>query len=380
MRDTSLDERRAEPEEEVDEGLIPLEELDPPLRTVFERESTRARQLADQLGPIVLANRGRLHGENVDEAADLRRGILELTQISPIDAGEFRASGDVAGPDRSHPLFGLHNRDYPSVWALRLLAEATSGGPVLWSEFASGLELTARELGGALRLLDLVRMPGYARRPGLRYATAFPNPGKPRKSVGQWIPTNLEDRKVRLHPFVKNNVARIQGGGTLSGPEARGPLSRWGAVAFSQAGRDYTLGVTDAGCDLLDRMTGLSLELPHEAEHAERFLRFLALNSPGDARGFLRVMETIGETTPDRDDLIRANKGFFESFLEKPAREDDLRYAGTMTQGYVARGREWGLIDPDQRLAEDGKRRLYDLTPLGRELLPDLRATVSLVD
>lgn len=153
-------------------------------------------------------------------------------------------------------------------------------------------------------------------------------------------------------------------------------MARWGAVAFGQSGRDYTLAVTRAGSELLAHMAGLSLELPHRAEHAERFLHFLIQNSPGDAAGFLRVMETIGESTPDRDDLIRANKDFFESFLEKPAREDDLRYAGTMTQGYVARGREWGMIDPDQRLAEDGKRRLYELTPHGRELLPGLLAGV----
>lgn len=373
MRNRSLDRRPTEPEAEVDEGLIPIEDLEPPVGAVFNREISRARELVDLCQPLVLANRGRFSPETVAEAARMRQRILGLTEIAPVQVNVFRASGDVAEPDRGQPLFGLHNRDYPSIWALRLLAEATSEGPVLWSEFASGLELTARALGEALRLLDQMKIPGESRRPGLRYATAFPNPGKARKSLGQWIPTNREDRKVRLHPFVKNNVARIQGGGhTFGGPEARGPLARWGAVAFDQSGRDYTLGVTSAGFELLGLTEGLSLELPHRADHAERFLRYLCENSPGDAAGFLKVMKVIGDSSPGRDDLIRANKAFFEGFLEKPGREQDLRYAGTMTQGYVARGREWGLIDPDQKLADDGKRKLYELTKLGGDLLPDL--------
>ncbi len=48
-------------------------------------------------------------------------------------------------------LFGLHNRDFPSLWALRLLAQQASDGPISWTEFARNATDQAWELGARSR-------------------------------------------------------------------------------------------------------------------------------------------------------------------------------------------------------------------------------------
>lgn len=299
------------------------------------------------------------------------RGVLDQVKgwagIERVRGRPVELDGEVREPKQQKPIFGFHNRDFPSLWSLELLAEATREGPVLWSEFAFGLNQVARKLGGLLRQLDRVPIGGGQPPRGLRFATSFPDPSKPNESGGgQWLLSPAGKRRERLFPFVKNNFARIQKSSGKT--EAVGPLPQWQAVAFFPDGKDYRVGVTERGFELLGVTEGASIDLPHSSSSAIGFMGFIRQHAPEDWEGFRRVLRAVAEH-PDRDELVLRNKEFFDSFREKPTEPEDTRFASTMNQGYVSRGREWGLVDPELAPSKKGRRVLYQLTELGEQLI-----------
>jgi hypothetical protein len=306
-----------------------------------------------------------------DESAypEVRDEVLEIGTIVPESIYRNPAPSEEAlDSPHDRPLFGLHNRDYPSLWGLMLLARAAAREPVPWSEFASGLEMTARACGGPLRIMDEVERP----KRGLRYSASFPDPWKETRG-GQWISGEKGRKTARLYPFVKNTFARIQKGREDLRTAARGPLPRWNAIQFLE--RDGLLFVepTLKGYELLNLMEGVSLQLPHPAESARSFLNYIIKESPGDAEAFLRVLRAI-QVTGERAEVVEANLDYFDQFLSRKNDGEMLRFAGNMTQGYVARGREWGLIEADMAAPEDGKKT-YVLTDAGTQAIEQLTAS-----
>lgn len=301
-----------------------------------------------------------------DSATRIIEMISSWSAIEPVDCQPVPSDGEIRPPERQKPLFGFHNRDFPSLWGLGLLATATPEEPILWSEFALALDLLSQRFGGLLRALDQMRSADGRSRGELRYATSFPKPGTGGGTAGgQWLLSPEGERVAHLSPFVKNNFARIQKAGNKV--QAAGPLPQWGAIAFFPEGRDYRVGLTKKGIALLEATAGSSIELPHPPEAARAFFDYLKGNSPEDWQGFERVLGAI-VLEPNREELVRSNKEFFDSFRETATSPEDIRFASTMTQGYVSRGREWGLIAPDLAPSEQGKRVLYQLTELGEQL------------
>lgn len=371
--------------EPVDDGLFRIDELAPPLASVLRGEIDLLKKLALEMDQYAGLGARVLPKPIEPDAIQVRDLILKQTRIEPVDSVPFRVSGEVKEPNKDEEaLFGLHNRDYPSLWALQLLARSTIDGPVLWSEFTSGIERTGREMGRALKLIDQLKLPGSNSRPGLKCATAFPVTEKALSHrSGQWIRTEDDRARVRLTAYVKNTVARIQGNGRYRPFEARGPLPRWSAIAFEHTGEDFRVGVTSEGLDLLRKMSGISLELPHDPFFTYAFMDFLRDHGRGDYEGFRQVLGSIQQKDRNRDQLTDANWEFFTRMLERsrmasgnqndrsydePIRGRDT-YVSTMTQGYVARGREWGLVVPELSPDARGKKKIYRLTSIGEEWL-----------
>ena len=369
----------------ADDGLFRIDELAPALAAVLRGEIDQLRKLSLEMDEYVVLGARVLPKPIEPDAIEVRDRILRQTCISSVEGVPFRVSGGVKEPNKDEEaLFGLHNRDYPSLWALQLLARSTIDGPVLWSEFTSGIERTGREMGRALKLIDQLKLPGSNSRPGLKYATAFPVTEKALSHrSGQWIRTEDDRARVRLTAYVKNTVARIQGNGRYRPFEARGPLPRWSAIAFEHTGEDFLVGVTSEGLDLLRKMSGISLELPHDPFFTYAFMDFLRDHGRGDYEGFRQVLGSIQQKDRNRDQLTDANWEFFTRMLERsrmasgnqndrsydePIRGRDT-YVSTMTQGYVARGREWGLVVPELSPDARGKKKIYRLTSIGEEWL-----------
>lgn len=344
------------------DDLLGIDEISHPgAGEMFERTIEAFDRARDELEPV-LADSG------IDEGSyqRLRDEVLVLGSIVPASTRLDPAPGSAAlDAPHDRPLFGLHNRDYPSLWGLMLLARAAAEGPVPWSEFASGLELTARAYGGPLRIMDEVERP----KRGLKYSASFPDPWKEAKG-GQWIAGEKGRKTARLYPFVKNTFARIQKGRGGMRTVARGPLPRWNAVQFLERDGLLLVEPTPSGYELLEVMAGVSLSLPHPPRSAKDFLSFLSEESPGDAEAFLRVLNAI-DVTGEREEVVEFNLDYFDQFLDQESESGTSTFASTMTQGYIARGREWGLVEADMAPSEDG-RKIYVLTESGHRAIEQL--------
>lgn len=227
------------------------------------------------------------------------------------------------------PLFGLHNRDYPSLWALSRIAVLTTSGPI---DFETCLEEVTRsgwEFGEVLlRLGDSL---------GSRVDTLFPtNREKPQSVAG------------RFQQFAVGFVTK-RGGELHSG----GPLFKWGCCALRKAERGWQIALTPAGHDLLHGMAGLTVAEPHADEFARRFVAHLQQYSPEDWEGFQTALAAIRDGA-GRMDLVDAFA------TARPDWKENVVH--TNASGYVARCREWGLVE--RKLANSQ----YVITRLGLDL------------
>jgi hypothetical protein len=311
---------------------------------------------------------------------ELRDEVIQASRIEAVRCQALEPDPDIANPDGQQPIFGLHNRDYTSLWSLQHLASATREGPVNWSEFAPGLSILAQQFGSMAVTLDEVRVIGGEHRsPGLRYVSGFPKPSPEAQmsgssTTGQWLSSTRGAKRARLSSFVRNNVASVQRSRDPAfAYEARGPLASWNAITFRPDGSDFLVSPSEAGISLLEGVAGVSLDLPHSPQQADTFFRHLARYSPGDSQGFRAVLTPIA-SNPTREELIEETRDFFvESSKRGSGRglgpQNPDRYTWTMAQGYLARAREWGLVDPSMTRSERSKSRVYALTEIGEEIL-----------
>jgi Arc/MetJ-type ribon-helix-helix transcriptional regulator len=273
---------------------------------------------------LAAPDHGGVHARALEAPAiDLKATILR----SPVPGVTI---DDGVGHVVDEPLFGLHNRDYPSIWAAHHLAALTTRELVGLSQFYGSVVKAAWEFGEQLL--------------GLEKATAV--------KLSALFPTN------RKKPQSAEAAFRMFAVGTrlAGGPEVRvsGPLFAWRICQVTTEGDGLKIGLTSEGRDLLTTLDGLSLELPHPPVMALSFFVHLRTHAPMDWWGFATLLETV-EVGVTRNELVQAFQ------VAQPDWSDNV--STTNAAGYVARAREWGLVEP--RLVEGH----YALTPFGKQLL-----------
>ncbi|NOX23399.1 MAG: hypothetical protein GXP36_09955 [Actinobacteria bacterium] len=256
--------------------------------------------------------------------------LLAQTRIQ-VPARGFAIEDHPVRPD-GVALFGLHNRDYPSLWALARLAVAAGDQPVPIESYYTQVLLDAWKFGALL--LALEKQSGPKR-------TAL-------------FPTNIQKEKAAEAAFRTFAIGDYR---TDSGqvPATHGPLFEWRVAAVKETSDGLQIGVTSEGWDLLGAIDGISVDEPHPPSIARSFFDHLARNSGADWEGFVEIFNAIGSEGANRQQVL---KHFAEVWSDWTENE-----VSTNAAGYVARAREWGLLEPKQT---EGR---YQLTQLGLEQL-----------
>lgn len=257
---------------------------------------------------------------------------IGMTELVPREAGFSIPPADDLSRPEGKALFGLHNRDYPSLWALRQLAEMAN------EESIPVVDYHARVLDGAWdfgeRLLSLEEQTG-------RKCTAL-------------FPTNRDKRKSAEGRFCMFAIGdfRINEDNTIT---TSGPLYEWRAVGLIGSVDQPRIGLTAPGWQLLAALDGLSVDEPHAPASVAAFLAHLKEHAPADTRGFVEILTAIGPAGATRQDVLDHAGTQWPDWSENEV--------STNTAGYIARAREWGLVEPKQTKSQ------YHLTPLGVEHL-----------
>ena len=269
--------------------------------------------------------------------------ISETRIAAPAKAG-IAVENELAAPER-WPLFGMHNRDAPTAWALARLAAETVAGPIPLETFYEKVTEEAWTLAAQLEALETEGAP--------KLAVMLPrNPEKPQSAADGF------------RAFALGAVARKPNDeGKLV---ASGPFFQWGAVALVGDAKNQKVGITESGWELVKTFDGLDFSIPHSDEIAERFLAHLEKHAPADFWGFQTALEGAGQ------DAGRVEMN--EYFRKRLAADySDIKWKGSVADsvasGYVSRARAWGLIEPKLR------DRKYVLTPAGEKTLSKFMAT-----
>jgi hypothetical protein len=281
------------------------------------------------------------------------RGPLdELLAAIPSSEREQLTLGDLAGtalraPEKpslvsdelasvpSEPLLGLHNRDYVSIWALHRLARYTAEGAVPFEDYVKRATRAAWYFGDQL---DALERGGHGRK------------------LTVLFPTNFTKRPSAERGFQSFAIGTVPRRTDVAPLHVAGPLFAWRAIQLRGDG-ELLVGITEEGWRLIRDLDGLSLDLPHRREHALRFLGHLGQHAPEDRWGFDQLLRAAADG-PDRDALLASFAATHPEWTDATA--------SSIAQGYVARSREWGLVEPKM---VEGR---YWLTDTGRELLKEL--------
>jgi hypothetical protein len=267
-------------------------------------------------GPRLRAIAGERRGREASvpplERATTPAVELGSTALPLVAAEGVTVSGVAQVAD--DPLFGLHNRDYPSLWAAaRLDVYLDERGWISLDEFLDRVTDEAWSHGALLRRLE--------QEAGGKLTALFPTN---REKVG-----------------AASNGFRMFGIGTATRANGRlraeGPLFAWRVIDVELHQDAPVVGLTREGRELLAKLGGLTVEQPHSREHALAFLRHVKQHARGDYWGFEQVLRIVGNE-PRRLELVA------EFQKARPDWRESV--AATNAQGYVARGREWGLIAP----------------------------------
>jgi hypothetical protein len=214
--------------------------------------------------------------------------------------------------------FGLHNRDLPTLWALDWLGRlaARRGAPVNWGEFVGELLPRAWEMGRALADADGAGTSGF--------------------------PTNLKRKEATEQRFAAHAVGQVSARGNS------GPL-----FVFRLVGLDGTRAApTPAAVELMRALHGAAFAIgaPFAAGAWDAFATHLRAEAPQELDAWLYVLALVADE-PARPQLVERCTRWSGST------------AATNAMSYVARGREWGLVEP---ALVDGR---YLLTDRGRAAL-----------
>lgn len=243
----------------------------------------------------------------------------------------FSGDGDAMFLEES-PMLGLHNRDWPSFWALSRLAHAASEGPVPFPSFLNTVTEEAWQLAAYLK----------------------EELGVNAKAATQMLPTNVLKKQAADAGFQNFAIGSLSNRPLEQGlHKVAGPLPTWGAIAFFKDEREFKVSLTKRGWKLLEIVEGLGAEQPHDHQVAEAFFGYLRSYAPSDWWGFKNVLNEVSKG-PTRDALLAAIG---------TARDWSPSVASSAAQGYIARCREWGLIEPKLLGGT------YQLTKFGKDTL-----------
>jgi hypothetical protein len=261
----------------------------------------------------------------VPEAPAHRQASMDMTALevpSELAIVEGAATIDAG------PMFGLHNRDYPSLWALVQIAQMTSSAAQPFEDCAARLMASAWSFGETLLALEQAGEGNLA--------ALFPtNRAKPQSAQAAF-----ENFAVGGYSLMADQL------------RAYGPLFAWRTCQL-EVGHDarVLVGLTEQGHELITALDGLVARMPHPQPQATAFVRHLQRHCPEDWWGFELV-------------LIHAENGVGRERLAEVFREEEPTWgssvAATNAAGYVARAREWGLLEPqmvdrEYRLSEYGQ-------------------------
>lgn len=236
------------------------------------------------------------------------------------------------GPEAN---FGLHNRDYPTIWACDLLGQLTveADAPIAWQTFSQQL---------------LQRSWGVGR----RLAADDAESGRPVKA-GVGFPTNAAKKEAAERRFLAHSFGL---------PTARGnpgPVFVFKWVGIQQTNGEARLALTEGGLAVLRALASTGESGPPFGDAAWRILvDHLGEHAPGELKAWLSVLELLREQ-PNRTELVERCSAWWQG-----------NEAATNAMSYVSRGREWGLVEaklgPDNRyaLTERGAAELDRLRPV----------------
>jgi hypothetical protein len=302
---------------------------------------TRAEFIADAIDGLILELSYETAPEPNEPPAALAAAVSSQTDrpksLAPdlsISALRPPPSGAVLeeGVARAGLLFGLHNRDYPTLWALEVLMQMTQDRAVPFSEFVRRVTEAAWEQGRALMELEAVG--------GQKFSAMFPtNRSKVPAAEG------------RFRAFAIGGCEDVAG--VL---RTAGPFFEWQVASVAEVEGRIVIGPTIGGYALMRSLTGITVHEPHDTQYATSFLQHLKLRAPADWAGFDSLLEILGESVT-REELVTA---FSTRWPELGGSE-----VATDAAGYVARAREWGLVAPKQ------VRGRYELTDFGAGIRHD---------
>ena len=273
-------------------------------------------------------------------------GDISETRITAPSRAGAAVENELGAPEH-WPMFGMHNRDAPSAWALTRLAEAAAAGPIPLEGFYEKVADEAWTLAAQLAALET--------KGGPKLAVMLPrNPAKPQSATDGF------------RAFALGGVARKPNDqGKLP---TSGPFFQWGAVGLVGDRKEPKIGLTESGWELVKIFNGLDFSIPHPEAMAERFLAHLQKHAPTDLWGFLTALEG----TANGDGRVAMNE-YFRKRLDDD--HSDVEWKGSVAEsvasGYVSRARAWGLIEPKLK---EGK---YALTPAGEKVLAKFSTTAK---
>jgi hypothetical protein len=241
---------------------------------------------------------------------------------------------EAASPETN---FGLHNRDYPTIWACDLLGRLTleAGAPITWEMFSQQL---------------LQKSWGVGR----RLAAEDAESGRALK-VGVGFPTNTAKREAAERRFLAHSFGL---------PTARGnpgPVFVFKWVGIEHAESEPRVALTDAGIAVLRALAETGDSGPPFGEAAWRiFVDHLSEHAPSELKAWLSVLELLREQ-PNRTELVERCSAWWQG-----------NEAATNAMSYVSRAREWGLVEP--KLSPDNR---YALTERGAAELDRLKPVLT---
>lgn len=252
---------------------------------------------------------------------------LSTTALAPSSGGTVIAPAEVISEPPDEALFGLHNRDYPSLWAASFLREQTQAGTVPLQTYLESVVAAAWKHAQVLLSVQ----------------------NSTRAKTTALFPTNPAKRKAAEAAFRQFAIGGVRATHSDGKVPTYGPLFVWQIAALTGHPERPEVGLTPQGDRLLGLVQGLTVEEPHPPQAATTFFGYLRENAAQDHRGFLQILDAVGPAGCDRQSLVTQMGNAWPSW-----KDSEL---STNTAGYVARAREWGLLRP--RL-EQGRYRLTD--------------------
>ena len=249
--------------------------------------------------------------------------------------GYFSDAQNLMNLPEGRPLFGLHNRDFPTLWALSRLGEVASDGPVPIEAFYESVIRDAWDVGKVLVASEKAT--------GKKSTALFP--------------TNTEKRKSAELGFRTYAIGDYRPSSN-GGMSTTGPLFEWQVANVTGTARAPMIEVSKVGWQLLNAVRGISVDEPHATNASSSFLAHLYEYAPSDFAGFLLIIDAIGVEGCSRQEILERTAKNWPAWTDNEV--------STNSGGYIARTREWGLVEPKQT------KGCYHLTEFGEQYSDNL--------